>query len=151
MMLTDMDFSYKNESKVYDLAKYIKRHMKSDDDSGKGNEFESLKYVLMEYVPIESLKQRVDVIDPTAAGYYQNNNVPFTTSKKTKIMWEDSVGVYTNITTRVYETRNALVHSKSEWGTNQYKPYENKKELIREIALIRAVSELVLINSSDEI
>ena len=54
-----------------------------------------------------------------------------------------------NLATRIYETRNALVHSKSEQITNQYRPYEIKKELMLEIVLIRSVAELVIINSSE--
>lgn len=147
--ITHPDFSYKNEEKLYELAKYIRKHMSSDDDVGKGNEFESLKYVLMEYVPIDELKKRINNLSPNAIDYYQNNLVPFTTSKKTKISWSDAQGVYTNLATRIYETRNALVHSKSEQRANQYRPYENKKDLASEIALIKAVAELALINSSE--
>lgn len=147
--ITHPDFSYKNEEKLYELAKYIRKHMSSADDVGKGNEFESLKYVLMEYVPIDELKKRINDLSPSAIDYYQNNLVTFTTSKKTKISWSDTQGVYTNLATRIYETRNALVHSKSEQRANQYRPYENKKDLTSEIVLIKAVAELVLINSSE--
>lgn len=56
--------------------------------------------------------------------------------------------MYTNLATRIYEIRNLLVHSKSEQVDNQYKPYKNKKELSAEIALIRAVAVITLINSS---
>ena len=147
--ITHPDFSYKSEDKLYELAKYVKKHLNSDDDSGKGNEFESLKYVLAEYVPIDELKRRITVLDTTATNYYQSNKVPFVTGKETKIPWSDAQGVYTKLATRIYETRNALVHSKSEQAANQYKPYENRKDLLLEIALIRATAELVLINSSE--
>lgn len=147
--ITHPDFSYKSEEKLYDLAKYIKKHMNSDDDSGKGNEFESLKYVLMEYVPIEDLKNQINSINPNAMAYYQNTLVPFTSSTKTKIAWADSQGAYTNIATRIYETRNSLVHSKSGQVANQYRPYKNNGDLTLEIALIKAVAELVIINSSE--
>lgn len=147
--ITHPDFSYKSEDKLYELAKYVKKHLNSDDDSGKGNEFESLKYVLAEYVPIDELKRRITALDTTATNYYQSNKVPFVTGKETKIPWSDAQGVYTKLATRIYETRNALVHSKSERAANQYKPYENRKDLLLEIALIRATAELVLINSSE--
>lgn len=147
--ITHPDFSYKNDGQLYELAKYIKKHMSNDLDSGKGNEFESLKYVLMEFVPIEELMNHLALINPQLKDYYQNNLVPFTTSKKTKIMWYDTNGVYTNLATRIYETRNALVHSKSEHISNQYRPYENKNDLMSEMALIKSVAELVLINSSE--
>lgn len=147
--ITSPDFSYKSEKKLYELAKFIKKHMNSDLESGKGNEFDSLRYVLMEYVPIDELKIRISQLDSDAVLYYQENNVGFTSSKKTKVAWANSEGVYTNLATRIYETRNALVHSKSEQSANQYKPYKNKKDLILEIALIKAVAELVIINSSE--
>ena len=147
--ITHPDFSYKSEDKLYELAKYIKKHLNSADDSGKGNEFESLKYVLMEYVPIAELKARINVLDSRATTFYHGNNVAFVTSKDTKIPWADSQGVYTKLAARIYETRNALVHSKSEQAANQYKPYENRKDLLLEIALIRAVAELVVVNSSE--
>jgi len=147
--ITLPDFSYRSEEKLYELAKYIRKHMNSDDRSGKGNEFESLRYVLMEYVPIEELKNRINNLDPNAIDYYQSRLVPFTASAKTKIAWSNPQGVYTNLATRIYETRNALVHSKSEQFDRQYRPYENKKDLIAEIALIKAVAESVLINSSE--
>ncbi len=147
--MTRPDFSYKSEEKIYELAQYIKKHMSGDEKSGKGNEFESLKYVLMEYVPIDDLKKRINQIDLKAIDYYQNNFVPFTTSSKTKVFWSDTQGVYTNLATRIYETRNSLVHSKSEQAANQYKPYKNKKELSVEIPLIKAVAEIIIINSSE--
>lgn len=103
----------------------------------------------MEYVPINELKLRIMRFDSQAIDYYQNNLISFITSKKIKIAWADFQGVYTNLATRIYETRNALVHSKSEQIFNQYRPYENKKELMLEIALIRSVAELVIINSSE--
>lgn len=146
--ITHPDFSYKREDKLYELAKYVKKHMSSDDKSGKGNEFDSLKYVLVEYVPIDELKARINTLDANAEGYYQNSKVPFVSGKDTKVPWSDDQGVYTKLATRIYETRNALVHSKSEQTTNQYKPYKNKKDLLAEMALIRAVAELVLINTS---
>ena len=147
--LTQPDFSYKDENSLYDLAKYIRKHMSNDDNSGKGNEYDSLRYVLLEYAPINDLKCRIDTLDSTAVNYYQMESVPFVKkSKSTKLAWSDMEGVYTYLTTRIYETRNALVHSKSEHSESQYKPYENKEDLIRELALIRAVADLVIINSS---
>lgn len=149
--MTHPDFSNKSEDKLYELAKYIRKHMNSDDESGKGNEIDSLKYVLNEYVPIVDLKKRIAVLDSNAIAYYQDNDVPFVKAKKTKIAWNDAQGVYKNISNRIYETRNALVHSKSEKIENQYRPYKNSGDLKKEMALIRAVAEQVIINSSSMI
>lgn len=81
--------------------------------------------------------------------YYQNSFVSFNSSKKTKVCWTDVQGVYKNLANRIYETRNSLVYSKSKQAANQYKIYKNKNELSAEIALIRGVAEIILINSSE--
>lgn len=149
--ITSPDFSYKDNEKIYDLAKYIRKHMSEDIEEGKGNEFESLKYVLNEYVVIDELKNRIKSLSSDSVDYYQNNSVPFVTKKTTQISWADPKGVFTTLANRIYLTRNALVHSKSEMEDNLYKPYEHKQDLIKEIPLIRAVAEQVIINSSEDI
>lgn len=149
--ITHPDFSYNNEENLYKLAKYIRKQMSNDEKAGKGNELECLKYVLKEYVDIEEVKDRINSFSFSDVSYYQNTPVPFTSSQKTLIGWSDNQGVYSNIANRIYETRNALVHSKSEYADKQYKPYRDKAALIREIPLIRSVAEQVIIHSSEEI
>lgn len=149
--ITHPGFSYKDEEQLYELAKHIRKHMSDDEKSGKGNEFESLKYVLNEYVDIDELKTRINSLSSDSVNYYQNNSVPFVTKKSTQISWADLSSVFTTLANRIYLTRNALVHSKSEMEDNLYKPYEHRQELIKEIPLIRAVAEQVIINSSEDI
>lgn len=52
--------------------------------------------------------KQINSINPNAMAYYQNILVPFTSSTKTKIAWADSQGAYTNIATRIYETRRVF-------------------------------------------
>lgn len=47
------------------------------DETGQGNELESLKYVLNEYISINDLKSKIDIIDSNALNYYQSNRVTF--------------------------------------------------------------------------
>ena len=49
----------------------------------------------------------------------------------------------------VYFTRNALVHSKSSKNKERYKPYKDERDLQKEIPLVKAVAEAIIINSSD--
>lgn len=42
------------------------------DETGQGNELESLKYVLNEYISINDLKSKIDIIDSNALNYYQS-------------------------------------------------------------------------------
>lgn len=147
--LTDPSFSYKNDKKIYDLAKWVGKKMKNDDEIGRGNELDSLKYVLEEYAPIEKIVSGLDEWNKTLKDYYQNNNVSFSGSKKDKIMWEDNAGVYTNLANRIYNTRNSLVHSKSGQSDKQYKPQKHKSILAKELPLIQVISELILFENGD--
>ena len=75
--ITHPDFAYKNDEKVYQIALFVKNRMQMDDKSGLGDERESLKYVLCEYVPMDDLKTRISIIDSNAIQYYQTTKVGF--------------------------------------------------------------------------
>ena len=128
------------------LAQYMKNRFSANEIPGQGDEKESLKYVLTEYVPIDELKARIDAINPASVNYYQNNKVSFCNA--TSISWTDLQGVYTKIRDRVYNTRNSLVHSKSGKNFQRYRPYKDETQLQLEIPLVQAIAELIIINSS---
>ena len=144
--ITHPDFSYKDEEKVYEIATFVKNRMHMNDESGQGDELESLKYVLKEYVDIEQLKNKLNSIDQDSIMFYQSNNVAF--CKAPTIPWNDSEGVYNQIARRIYYTRNSLIHSKSGKNRERYKPYKDEKELQKEIPLVRVIAEMIIINSS---
>lgn len=145
--LTHPDFSYKNDTKVYDIAKLVKRRMKKNDELGNGNEAQSLIFVLQKFVDIVKLKSKLMQIDKDIITYYQTKNV--TWDDIPTIQWSDSKGAFTNIANRIYYVRNALVHSKSEKSKERYKPYNDEKKLLKEIPLIKVVSEMIIIGSSE--
>ncbi len=144
--ITNPGFLYKNDDKIYEMALFVKNRLRMNDESGQGNELESLKYVLNEYIAIDELKNRISSIDSSAVLYYQSTKVAFCNAPP--IPWTDLQGVYTQIARRVYFTRNSLVHSKSGKNQERYKPYKDESELQKEIPLVKAISELIIINSS---
>lgn len=145
--ITHPDFSYKDENKMYEIAMFVKNRLRMNDETGQGNELESLKYVLNEYVSIDDLKTRINTIDSNALNYYQNNKVAFCNAPV--IGWSDSQGVFTQLAKRIYFTRNSLVHSKSGKNKERYRPYQDEKQLQLEIPLVKAVAEAIIINSSE--
>lgn len=144
--ITHPDFSYKDDDKIFEIAKFVKNRLRMNDETGQGNELESLKYVLKEYVSIDDLKTRINTIDSNALNYYQNNKVSFCNAPI--IGWADSQGVFTQMAKRIYFTRNSLVHSKSGKNKERYRPYQDEKQLQLEILLVKAVAEAIIINSS---
>lgn len=145
--ITHPDFSYKDENKIYEIAMFVKNRLRMNDETGQGNELESLKYVLNEYVSIDNLKSRISSIDSNALNYYQNNKIAFCNAPV--IGWSDSQGVFTQLAKRIYFTRNSLVHSKSGKNKERYRPYQDEKQLQLEIPLVKAVAEAIIINSSE--
>lgn len=145
--ITSPEFSYKSDKSIYELAKFANKKMKNDDRNGKGNELESLKYVLSEYVPVDDLIKGLDEFNPKYKDYYAEKAVSFAGSNA-KITWNDQIGVYTTIANRVYDTRNSLVHTKSEQSEKQYKPQKHKEMLMKEIPLIQVIAENIIFSTS---
>lgn len=125
-----------NEKKHKDLIKTLKAEIK------KNNELESLKLVLKEYININELQ---DKLSKEQIEYFQQNKVSF--SHAQTIFFNHNQNSITHLAQRIYQTRNALVHSK-ESNVRRYKPYQDSEELIKEIPLIKLVAEQVIINSS---
>jgi len=144
--ITHPDFVYKDDEKIYDIALFVKNRLRMDDEFGLGDERESLKYVLSEYVPIDEIKTRISAIDPDSVKYYETTKVTFCNAPA--IPWSDTQGVYTQIAKRIYFIRNSLVHSKSGKNHERYKPYNDEAQLQKEIPLVKVIAELIIINSS---
>lgn len=144
--ITHPDFSYKEDDKVYELVSFIKRKVRDNGEDGQGNERASLVYVLKEYIDISELMDRIDKISSDGYQYYQNHTVSFCDGSK--IGWNDGKGVYSCLANRIYNTRNALIHSKSGKKDKMYKPYRDEMILQKEIPLVRVIAEMIIINSS---
>ncbi|CCB92406.1 hypothetical protein SALIVB_0060 [Streptococcus salivarius CCHSS3] len=143
--ITHPDFSYRDESKIKELAEFSHKRLKGFGEDGQGNELESLKFVLKEYVrPIELRERLIELKqDPD---YYQNNRVSF--SNGPGVSFSDENGIYTTLAKRIYFTRNSLIHSKSNRASQTYRVNIHKDILKNEIPLLEAVSELVILSSS---
>lgn len=145
---TDISFSFDDE-RLYQVAVDISDEMGRSQIGGFGNERQELLYVLEKYVGkgtgLNLLKARINELWNGGVDYYQHQRVSFVVQKKAKpVNWNDT-GVLANITDRVYQTRNALVHSKDiDGGEGRYNPFSNASELRNEIPLIRALSERVI-------
>lgn len=144
--ITNPGFSYKSDDKLYEVALFVKNRLKMNDEAGQGNELESLKFVLNEYVPIDDLKTRISEMDSTAIQYYELNKAGFCNAPT--IPWSDMQGIYIQLAKRIYFIRNSLVHSKSSKNQERYKPYRDEIQLQKEIPLVKSVAELIIINSS---
>lgn len=125
--------------------------MSEQNEEGVWKEKVGLRLCLEKYIPdIETLKNSIASIDSNAITYYNNSDVPFATENSDnsiRINFDDTSAVYANICNRVYLVRNAIAHSK-EGNHLRYEPFSHDAELAKEIPLIRAIAEEIIINSA---
>lgn len=135
----------------YNFYNVIKKKMRDQRDDGVWNERNGLLLCLKRYIPdLSTLKASIVRIDSSAIDYYRTTSVPFTDDGKLIDFEDESERVYSSIRDRIYATRNAVVHSK--YGERlRYEPFKHDKHLGKEIPLMRAVAEEIIISSADRI
>lgn len=141
--ITRIDFSL-DDDKLFDIAANISKMMGSREQLGYSGEKEELKYVLLDYVSdIEYLKKTIQYHDADALTYYATNKVSFVQNTPL-INWEKEDDLHRLIASRIYQTRNALVHSKNRKDGSRYHPYNDASSLQKELPLIWSLAEIVI-------
>lgn len=148
--LTSPSFSAKRDKDIKRLIDAIKEKVKLNNEQFFGDEQEALELVIKKYVNINTLKDRISEIDNNLVEFYDKSEVTF--SNGTAVNFNDVDNIYKNIAKRIYRTRNSLVHYKSNEITEKsrgiYNPFEDRKELLKEITLIRLMAEDVILSTS---
>lgn len=144
-------FSANNEESLKLLYQTFKKISKTQKEEDVWDERNALLLCLKKFVSdLSLLKAAINSIQTNALNYYKENDVSFADEAKA-INWSlQDNDIYTLIRNRIYSVRNAIVHSK-DGEKSRYKPFKHDKELNKEIPLIRAVAEFVIIYSAKDI
>lgn len=147
-IITSPSFSPLKKESLRAFYKKIRKKVNEQKEDGTWNEKNALRLCLLEYVKeLEDLENLINRIDSKAIEYYRNNVVVFADDGKSIDFSSSLDEIYKNIGDRIYSTRNAIVHGK-DGEKLRYTPFKHDKDLRKEIPLIRAVAELVIINSA---
>lgn len=149
--LTHPSFSYKRDKDIKNLYGKLKKLIRETSAQSGINELESLKLTLKHYVPnLQTVKDGINGVSPEIIQYLKTNTGPFS---KNAISFDmtDTNAVYANLANRIYDTRNAIAHSKETDSREKFIPYKHDSDLINEVLLIRLVAEEVVINSSKDL
>lgn len=153
-MITHPSFSPYKKEEIRRFYNKVKKVMRSQKEDGLWDEKNGLLICLKKFIPdLNLLKNSIDSIDNNALDYYKNNGIPFATnnSEQVQIDFDNTPEkIYNSIKNRVNLVRNAIAHSK-EGNKLRYEPFKHDKDLQKEIPLIRAISEEIIINSSKPI
>lgn len=150
-ILLDPGFSTKRKKDIMKLVDLIN---KKRTESTVGSELEALELTLRKYIDIEKIIEKLNEIDKDIIEYYKNNKVNFSNGDAIDLIG-DKKHIFKKLANRVYKTRNSLVHSKSnEVRSNErgiYKPFKDSKALLKEIPLLKVISEEIIIKSASEL
>lgn len=151
--ITSPDFSVKNDKSIARLVDIVKRKMKQNKEEFSINELEALELTLKKYIRLDELKYELNLLDDQSINYYNTTKVKFSGGSKLNLNDSSDDSNYKNIAKRIYNTRNALVHYKSsDTSSNElkvYSPFLHKTELMKEIPLMRIISERIIIATSN--
>ena len=148
--ITNPGFSYRRKKDLKDLIKFIEKKSRQRGEDFSYNEKEALMLTLEKYLNIENIKTQIEKYDKTLVDYYKNNVVKFSNGDKVDFTLNQQEQIFKNLASRIYETRNSIVHSK-EGNKPRYVPFKHDKELIKEMPLLRFVAEDIIINTSESL
>lgn len=146
--ITQPSFSYKRKKDIGLLIGTIKRSLQIRSETITFSEPEALRLVLGKFVDVHELMTRIDEYDPSLVAYYETTEVPFSKGCIAKLRTSEADQCVRELARRIYATRNALVHSK-DGEKARYIPFKDERALIKEIPLMRFVSEAIILSVSD--
>jgi hypothetical protein len=145
--ITHPDFSYKRKKDISSLIKDIGKSIKMRDESMTFNELEGLRLTLKKFINLDELIEKIEAYDPSLIEYYKSTPVPFSNAPVVDLKLEDADVVIKHLGSRIYQTRNAIVHSK-ESEKSKYTPFRDDSKLVKEVPLLRFISEQIIFSTS---
>jgi hypothetical protein len=145
--ITDPGFSYKRKKDIGQLINSIKRALQIRSETITFSEVEALRLCIVKFVDLNELKQKLNEYDDTLIDFYRSNKVDFSSGVEVDFDSAEVEQVYKSLTKRIYSTRNALVHSK-DGEKSKYTPFKDDRSLVKEVPLMRFISEMVILEES---
>lgn len=148
-------FSSKRQKDIVKIVDLIKKKTKQGKEEFIGNELEALELTLKKFISIQDLVAELNNTDSNIVDYYKQHEVSFSRADAVDLTDYQNDKLFKKVAARIYKTRNALVHSKSNDGRlNErgiYQPFKNKQELTKEIPLMRCISEFIIIRTATQL
>lgn len=146
--ITHPDFSYKRKKDIRSLIKEVGRYQKQRNNEFTFSEQEALRITLEKYLDIPDLTAKLVAYESSLIAYYRENKVAFAAADEVDLEAEKSSIIIHKLTRRIYKTRNSIVHSKESDNKERYTPFQDDRILVKEIPLLRFISEQIIIGTS---
>jgi hypothetical protein len=149
--LAHPSFSYTNDKSIQELISLINNQFRTNKSPKTKTEQERLITLLLKnFEDFSSLTDQLNILDTTLIDHYLKNQVTFCNGKTIDFNNSDRQQICEKLASRIYNIRNAIVHSKED-NDNRFIPFRHDKELFREMPLIQLLSEEVIIKNSQNL
>jgi hypothetical protein len=145
--ITDPGFSYKRKKDINLLINSIKKSLQIRSETITFSEAEALRLCIERFVSMPDLIDKLNAYDGALLDFYKSSKVEFSSGVEVDLRSLDSAAVAKALAKRIYSTRNSLVHSK-EGERSKYTPFKDDRALVKEVPLLRFISEMVIVNES---
>jgi hypothetical protein len=146
-VLTGPGFSYRRRSDITALIRTVRSKIRTVNERDVFNEEDALRLVLKNYIDPARLRASLDEYDSSLLEFYKNTPVSFAETGTVDLSEADLDRLTKRLASRIYKTRNAIVHSK-DGGRGRYIPFQHDRDLFREVPLLRFIAEEILVGSS---
>ncbi|WP_264776066.1 hypothetical protein [Deinococcus aetherius] len=144
--ITSESFSYKRDRDIKDLIKMAISNRSFAEDSVNVSESEALRLTLLKFIPSPGpLADLINEYDESLLEYYANTEVPF--CKGRRVDFRNLESFHKNLASRIYSTRNAIVHSK-DGDRSKYTPFKDDLALLKELPVLRFIAEIIINGSA---
>lgn len=134
-MLQHPGFSTKRQKDLIKIISLVKKKTRQNKEEFQGSELEALELTIKKFIDIHDLNDDLSEQDPNIIDYYNSHEISFSNGDTINLRDTSSEKLPRKIAARIYKTRNALVHSKSNDGRLKergiYKPFKNSHELLK--------------------
>lgn len=140
--------------KNHDIDKIVMTLKSNYNISKSGTENKKLRLTLKSYVKPSDLCKSIELNHKDLIKYYKNNEVPFSKGSRVNLKGDIEKDIINNLANRIYKTRLSLVHSKADYKgelEEVYIPFKDEEALKKEIPLMKAIAEQVIIKTSKDI
>ena len=148
-------FSTKKPKEINKIIDTVRKKTRANQDAFQGTELEALELTIKRFVSLEQLHEDLANYRPDLIAYYKSHEISFSNGDAIDLDNYTSDKLPKKIAARIYKTRNALVHHKSNTARLKergiYHPFKDEAELSNEIPLMRFVAEAIIIKTATEI
>ncbi|MCM1223475.1 MAG: hypothetical protein NC548_54400, partial [Lachnospiraceae bacterium] len=148
-------FSSKRKKDIIKLIDTIKKKNHQNKEDFQGSELEALELTIRKYTNLTELIQDLSTYNPDIIDYYCNHEITFSKGDSVNLHDLSNDKLPKKLAARIYKTRNALVHNKSNEARlserGLYKPFKDNEELSKEIPLMRFLAESIIVNSAESL